>query len=476
MRSIRTFLLTRVVGGTALVLIGAALSLGLVVQASIEDQFDRNLVDRVQGLSSILFQVGDELEFEFSDELMPEYDEQELSSYFILWHEDGSVLEASNSMRGGTLELASKPTRTPVFWDGDLPDGRRGRFVAQEIEVHHVYPEEGPDRPRAKSVVITVARGTEELTSAVVRVWKKSAWISLLLLALIGGVTWGAVERGLAPARRLAQALGEVQADDLPDVLAVGSLPSELTPIADKANLLMGRVSRALERERRTTADIAHELRTPISEMLTVSEVALRDRRVQGEALGALGTVRDVASRMGRSVSTLLKLARIEMGAESIGAREVDLGALLAAQLEQRGESARERDLRLCNRVEAGARVLADHDALEIILSNLVGNALHYAPTGTTVRCWLDDRAEGWTLSIENVAEGLDVGDLETLTEPFWRKDHARADRDRSGLGLALSLALADKAGMRLSFELEEGLFRARLGRQTATNGNGHAP
>jgi hypothetical protein len=66
-------------------------------------------------------------------------------------------------------------------------------------------------------------------------------------------------------------------------------------------------------------------------------------------------------------------------------------------------------------------------------------------------------------LVVENEAPELLPADLAALSDPFWRKDHARADRDRSGLGLALSRALADKTEMKLEFELEDGLFRAML-------------
>jgi signal transduction histidine kinase len=79
------------------------------------------------------------------------------------------------------------------------------------------------------------------------------------------------------------------------------------------------------------------------------------------------------------------------------------------------------------------------------------------------VRCRLDPSGEGWCFQVENDALDLRQEDLHALSEPFWRKDRARTDRDRSGLGLALSHALAEKAGMELVFELEEGKFRATL-------------
>ena len=132
----------------------------------------------------------------------------------------------------------------------------------------------------------------------------------------------------------------------------------------------MGRVDRALERERRTTADIAHELRTPISELLTVSEVALRVVRDAGAAVRALRVCRDVARRMGGSLATLLKLARLEMGTERFEKVAVNLGGLVRQSL---GELVTlERELTIQNTVPATLLVQGDEDVLRIVASNLI--------------------------------------------------------------------------------------------------------
>jgi signal transduction histidine kinase len=258
-------------------------------------------------------------------------------------------------------------------------------------------------------------------------------------------------------------ALDRIEIQHLPERLDVGAMPSELEPAARKADALIRRVDEALERERRTTADIAHELRTPISELLAVSEVALRDRGDADSATRALATVRRVAWRMGRSVSTILKLARLEMGAEICAADSVDLGGTVRELLRTLMPFKRERALEIDNQVDSGVLVECDRDVLRIIVSNLLGNALYYAPRGSSVTCRLERAPEAWCFTVENEAGDLRREDLPTLSEPFWRKDSARTDHERSGLGLALSRALAAKTGMELRFELEAGKFRASL-------------
>ena len=111
MGSIRTYLLWRLLGGTALILLAAGAAVFLVVKRSLLAQFDANLADRVQGFASILFQVKDDVSFEFSDQLMPEYEREELPDYFQLWFADGRLLERSNSLSGKDLAIRIRENR-----------------------------------------------------------------------------------------------------------------------------------------------------------------------------------------------------------------------------------------------------------------------------------------------------------------------------------------------------------------------------
>jgi len=467
-RSIRRYLLGRLVASAALVLAVAGAALYVVVTRALEAEFDQSLVDRVRGFASILFQQGDEVEFEFSEQLMPEYEPARDASrpgpdYFELRFADGTLLERSDSLAGADLTVPVEPAREPRHWDAPLPDGRPGRYVAQLIEVHHVYPEEGPDRPQAAHVQVVIARGREELVAAERRVLVATASTFLALIGLIAVFSWLSVERGLEPAKRLAATLDAIEVEHLPARLEVGELPEELAPVAAKTDLLIHRVQAALERERRTTANIAHELRTPLSELLTVSEVALRDGRDPQGGRRALTTVRDVAARMGRSVATLLELARLEIGAVRVQTASVDLAELVAGVTGPLASTAAARGIAIEDSLPAGELVEGDRDVLRIVVSNLFGNAVHYAAPATVVRCRFERSAQGWRLTIENRTDDLEHADLRSLTEPFWRKDGARTDREHSGLGLALSRALAEKSGCTLSFELEERTFRAVL-------------
>jgi len=483
LRSIRSFLILRLLGGVALVLGAAGMAGYFLIAGSLGGQFDQNLANRIQGFASILFQTEEGVAFEFSGELMPEYEREERPDFFQLWFEDGSVLERSDSLAGADLELREPLGFEPSFWSAPLPDGRRGRYAARMLEVHHVYPEEGPGRPRAAVLRVAVASGREILASAEQGVLVNCIIVVIALTLLIAFLSWLAVRRGLEPANNLARVLDGIRVDHLPDSLdstRIGEVPSELGPMVKTTNALIQRVGKALERERRSAADIAHELRTPISELLTVSEVALRSADDTAGSRRALQTIRDVAWRMGRSVSTLLKLARLEEGSETFDCVGVDLGGIVRENLTSLAGTARDRGVALESLVAPGELVEGDDEVLRIVVSNLLSNACQHSPPGGSVRCSLERGPRDWHLRVENEAPDLREEDLQRLTEPFWKKDSARSDRRRSGLGLALSSALVEKTGMAIDFELEAGIFRAILSQASEsgladTSGNGRA-
>ena len=465
--SIRAVLLSRLLASTAAVLVLAGAAVFVVVRRSLAEQFDENLHDRLKGLASLLFQQGERLSFEFSDELMPEYAGGERASFFELSFEDGRSIERSDSLQGTSIGAPESGAAWPFMWSPRLPGDRAGRAIASVVEVRHVYPEEGPDRPQAARVMIVVARGVEDLIAAERMVLLSCLATAGTLLVLLSVSTWRAVSRALKPADRLASTLRKLDVDHLPEKIEFGPLPAELQPVARTTQELVRRLDEALQRERRTTANIAHELRTPISELVTVSEVALHEDEDQLAQREAIETIRTVAWRMGRMVSSLLKLARLESEDPPAIREQVDLPELVRAvhqglTLSHNG-SEPEVVLDLPPAGSLAAVVEVDPDALSIVVTNLLENALHYGSREQAVVVDLALNGNGARLRIRNHIEDLDPLDVKRFREPFWRKDRARSDQDHSGLGLALAQVVSEQSGWSIDFALEDGVVAATL-------------
>jgi signal transduction histidine kinase len=255
-------------------------------------------------------------------------------------------------------------------------------------------------------------------------------------------VVAGVVRRGLRPLDGLADRMRAIDAPRLELGLSPDAMPSELRPIVGRLTDLLGRLRASFERERRFSADVAHELRTPLAEMRTIAEVSLGEVEPGSEAGAALRDLRAAALQMERIVVTLLALARCEQGRQLVELEVVDLRQALSQAWAPLEESARGRALQV--EIDPGSppHVRTDPALLASILGNLLSNAVAYTPEAGSIAVSSSRVPEGVELRIVNSQRDLGPGDLEHLFEPFWRKEQARSGGSHAGLGLALVVAL----------------------------------
>jgi two-component system sensor histidine kinase QseC len=284
-------------------------------------------------------------------------------------------------------------------------------------------------------------------------------------LALIGAAALGAlvalvlwsVRGGLAPLDRLGEAVGAVDAATLATRFETETLPAELRPIAARLNELLARLEASFERERRFTANVAHELRTPLAELRTLAEVNLATPATEEERAESWRDALATTRRMESVSLRLLELARADDPAGTVRREPVDLEAALREAWEPWAARAGERRVGLHPTVPAGLTVPTDPVLLGVILGNLCGNAAEHAPTDTAIRVTASREAGAVTLRFGNRAGDLAGTDVARLFERFWKKDAARADARHHGLGLALAAEFAALLGGALSAQLHDG-------------------
>lgn len=275
------------------------------------------------------------------------------------------------------------------------------------------------------------------------------------------------VRRGLMPLNRIARKTGELGPEDLTYRFPVQGLPMELRPICARLNDLFERLQAAFDRERRFSANVAHELRTPITVLRTLCEVWLEygeDEERRQDTRKILQDTLEIAEQMEHLVTALLALVRSESGQCRLSLEKLDLAGSVREAWASFGESAREKNLSCTLDLPKAVPVETDRELIGAILTNLFSNAVAYSPDRGSVRCVLERRDSGFQLDLENSTTDLEAGDLTHLTEPFWRKDPARTDGGHGGLGLALVSAYAGL--LKLSFEVDlpqPDLFRVRL-------------
>jgi signal transduction histidine kinase len=263
------------------------------------------------------------------------------------------------------------------------------------------------------------------------------------------------VTRSLRPLAGLAEAMDKI-GPDTPSMRLQSRPIRELAPLIARFNAVLSRMEEGLLRERQFASGVAHELRTPLTELRTAIEVELRypSGRSAHELLADLG---EIGAKMERIVTALLLLTRIEAGIERLSLQHVDVSALTHALLGRHRYRVQERNLHLQAEVEPAITWMADTTLLNVLLGNLLGNALAYAPSGSTivVRC----TPLGW--SVMNPAPDLTGDDLFRMQQPFWRK--GKEAGVHTGLGLALAASAARAQSLRLELTLREGHLQASV-------------
>ncbi|MDC6166900.1 heavy metal sensor histidine kinase [Paucibacter sp. XJ19-41] len=290
-----------------------------------------------------------------------------------------------------------------------------------------------------RNVRITVARICNERTELLAD-YRRRIWFSVLFFAVAGGaLALGLMWQGLAPLRRLAREAGRITAQRLSTRLSERAAPAEMRGLIAAFNAMLLRLEQGFAQVNQFAADLAHELRTPVGNLLGQSQVMLARPRSAEDYQALLGSNIEELERLNRMIDSMLFLARAEHSAMALQRQALDPAAELARQADYFQDLAEERGLRLLTSVVGSEPLQADTMLLRRALANLLANAVQHAKPGSQVRLSARRRPGAWELSVDNSGEPLPAELLERLFERFYRADPARADSARSsGLGLAI--------------------------------------
>lgn len=447
----------------------------LAVRSGLLSEFDRAHTTDIDALSNMAEQSEQGLKFDSTGEYMPAFQREERPDYFQLWEPNGSTLYRSPALEGN-LPLRAGTLTAPKFWNVTLPDGLPGRAVGVRF-----VPNEDEDTPRSpgappltKEVTLVAAFHRHELDErlhhlgmVLLLVGASMAVATVLVVGLV-------VRGGLWPLSALAERVGTIDASSLQLRFANHNMPAELLPITEHLNDLLARLEASFARERRFSADVAHELRTPIAELRALAEVALKWPEEGGSAQGALKDALSIALQMESIATGLLALTRCEGSLLTVHPERVSIAAVIEQVYQPLAAKARDKQLAVSVDVPKDASWFTDPAAFRSILTNLLSNAVDHSPPATSVKLRAENNGTAERLLISNINRNLAVKDIPHLFERFWQKDGARSSPGHAGLGLALARAYAESLGMTLEAELKHPEIIFTL--SDASSGNGAAP
>jgi len=454
--SLRTRLLIGVVSAVLLLLSLFSIGIYTAIRDALLGQFDVSLVSMAQVLAASLEVDANEIELELEVQQMPEFQDRERPTHYQVWRMDGTVVAKSPLLKNTDLPRLEGSVIKPAFEEIKGRGGRVERVVGFSFLPRLSDSNDKP--PETESLMLAVARDSTEILSQLsfLRWVLLVASASVTVLSVL--VAFMVVHQGLRPLNAIAAEIAAIKEDELSTRVGAAAAPRELLPIKDRLNELLSRLEAAFKRERRFTADVAHELRTPIAGMRSMIEVTAARDRDKDEYEKVLSDCHVIVENMQTMVNDLLMLARLDAQQISFQTEQIRLGELMSSCWRPVCDKALQRQILFENRIPPETTCQSDPEYLSMIFSNLLGNAVEYADdTGQiwATACRMDDSVE---VAVSNTGCHLTGEQVSQVFDRFWRGDSARSETGtHCGLGLALVQRLAKALGGQATAELQPG-------------------
>ncbi len=275
----------------------------------------------------------------------------------------------------------------------------------------------------------------------------------ILLVGLAGG--WWLVSRSLRPIFEISATAVKISAGDLSQRINVAEAESELGQLAAVLNSTFARLETAFAQQKQFASDAAHELRTPVSVILTQTQTALNRERDAASYKQTVEACQRAAQRMRKLIESLLALARFDAGQEVLKRLRFDFSKTVSDCAELVQPLADERGVKIS--VEAAPlEITGDSERLAQVVTNLLTNAIQYNQTEGEVRAKLESQSGLAVLTVTDTGQGIAAEDLPRVFGRFFRGDQSRTGAGNTGLGLAISKAIIEAHGGTIEVASEE--------------------
>ena len=395
------------------------------------DSIDSSLLSKAKAVATLVEDSGNETEFNFSDEVMWEYNSPKSMSFFQIRRVDGRILEKSESV--GNLELpfsyyAGKTTFQTIHFKGKIVRMINFRVPAEE---EHQKKEHGLIIQCAESM------GDQVNLLKTYRTILSLSVIGIIIISSSGGFL--IARKALTPVKEISQAIDMISETNFSERITSDSIPEELKVLAFSFNRTFDRLERSFNRQRQFVSDASHELRTPLSVILSQSEIILRRERTAEEYKNGLIAVLEASKLMSDIIQKLLTLARLGGDKVELKMENRDLGAIINDAVALVKPLATQKDISINVSADERHVISGDRAALLELFTNIIDNAIKYnLPSGEidiSIR-----KEEGFVVTeVKDTGIGIPEKDLDKVFDRFYRVDKSRS-KEIDGVGLGLSI------------------------------------
>lgn len=316
----------------------------------------------------------------------------------------------------------------------------------------------------AETVKVVVAASTEKIDSVISQLFWFLFSSTLVVLLIVPGFVCLVINFGFIPLQDIADKIENLSEEELDQRIPNDHVPEEILPIVKRLNGLLDRVETMVVRERSFSANVAHELRTPLSGIRSSIEVCLRKPRESQEYEETLTLCLQICQQSQKMVSDLLEISQVENHQLDVIKTKFDLCDLFSQTWNDFEEVSKGKLVE--SRIDLPSELLvsSDIEKVRIVVRNLIENAVQHCNHEGQIQMTLS-KGEGTPgVVIRNTGNQVLPAEADLVFDRFWKGDKARTDTgSHFGLGLYLVKSLCDSIGARVSVEASSQWFEAKL-------------
>lgn len=432
----------------ALVTSGAMALLGIVLHFSLAAQLDLREREALLGKLE---------QFRYALAEMPDRNWASYQSFRLV-----NLMVGEYQMRADIMDESGQRLVpiSSLSWPLDYVKQAAGLDASDVAEMHdgryHVIMAKAPVGGGEQHVIVGLAHDRAE-TLVLLSQFRRSVLVALVLGSLLaGGLGYAAAVRGLAPIRKMVQTARRIRAEHLTERLHIEEVPVELRDLAISFNGMLSRLEQSFQRLSQFSADLAHELRTPLGNLMLHAQVALDRPRTESELREVLMSGLEELERLSRMVNDMLFLAKADHAQIAASREPLSLDEEVDKLFEFFEPLASEQGVGLVRKGAAQAH--ADRSMVRRLLANLLSNAVRHASSGSNVEVRIGATTQAAHVSVANEGAPLSADACQRIFDRFYRVSASRSETSEgAGLGLAIVKSIVELHGGSIAAQSVDG-------------------
>jgi two-component system heavy metal sensor histidine kinase CusS len=407
---------------------------GFVLEHAIEQQFRKHDLEELDGKFEVMRET---LASVTSLEALANLQVQ-LHNTVMAGHPHSALTIVQNN--GNTLLSMGQPSVVRRLLAPEVPDESSLTTWTTQNRTHRIKTERIPigvagSNPVQVSISFDITSDREFVATFIKLLWLAMG-VGTIATGLVG---WSVVRKGLAPLHSVSATLANVSSSALDNAIPIEGVPNDLQELVSSFNRMLARLNDSFKRLSEFSSDIAHELRTPINNMMLHTQVALGRPRTIEEYCTNLQSNLEELRRLSRMIEDMLFLANADNCLLAPRLESIDLQEEIAKLVEFFDIAASEQDVRLVQRGKSST-VYADRLMVQRALSNLLSNALRFTTRGKAIEVDIDQGAEGISVSVANSGPEISKEHLSKIFDRLYRIDISRREGRTLNVGLGLAI------------------------------------